>query len=372
MPVYCNGHFSLYLRNIIFQMKIFVNSIFLTFLFFGYNVFGQSCLDKYEITKLTHIDCYGDNTGEINIILTNNNSTHLWTFPDLVTTSNSYDLTNLYAGSYVLEIIELGDTCRDTIIIEETIQINADISINNLCDVMDSGHVSIQNIWGGTPPYSVYWLSTGLTGMSVQLPPGDHTVRFRDANDCSRWITITVTPKVLMSAYMQATHADCKDDNTGSARVFITGGDPPFYFQWDIDSSVIIEDNSSSIITDLLPGYYSVKVTDSQGCYLIDSIEVKTNPKTCLKIYNVFTPNGDQYHSYWHLERIELYPEALIEIYDHSGNMIFRRRNYQNSEQFGFSGRDKENKKLPSGTYYYIVNLENEDTIFRGTVTILR
>ena len=53
MPVYCNGHFSLYLRNIIFQMKILVNSIFFSFLFFGYNVFSQSCLDKYEITKLT-------------------------------------------------------------------------------------------------------------------------------------------------------------------------------------------------------------------------------------------------------------------------------------------------------------------------------
>ena len=109
-----------------------------------------------------------------------------------------------------------------------------------------------------------------------------------------------------------------------------------------------------------------------QGCQLIDSIEVKTNPKACLKIYSVFTPNGDEFHSYWHLDRIELYPEALIEIYDHSGNTIFRRRNYQNSEESGFAGRDQENKKLPSGTYYYIVNLENEDTIFRGTVTILR
>lgn len=373
MSVYLNGHFSLYLRDLIFMKSLFIFS-FVILLFCAQSVLAQSCLalDKYEITKLTHVDCYDDNTGEINITLTNNNATHLWTYPDLTTTNNLHNLTNLYAGNYSLEIIELGDTCRDTIIVEQTIQIDVEVSITALCNSEDSGNVFIEKIWGGTSPYNISWVGTGNSDSTIQLPQGDHTLRIRDTNNCRRWLLIRVISPPPMSVYMQAGHVECKDDNTGSARAFITGGAPPFNFEWEVESDIIIEDQLFSVVQDIPPGYYKIKITDMQGCELIDSIEVKSNPKECIKIYSVFTPNGDRYHSYWHLEKIELYPDALIEIYNRHGTIVFRRRNYQNSESVGFTGRDQNNQNLPSGTYYYVVNLESEDEIFRGTVTILR
>ena len=59
-------------------------------------------------------------------------------------------------------------------------------------------------------------------------------------------------------------------------------------------------------------------------------------------------------------------------VFDRNGREVFRRRNYQNSEDIAFSGKDKDSRVLPSGTYYYVINLENGDQVLKGTVTILR
>ena len=74
----------------------------------------------------------------------------------------------------------------------------------------------------------------------------------------------------------------------------------------------------------------------------------------------------------WNIENIEMYPNAVIEIYSRSGEQVFRRRNYQNSFELGFSGNDKNGDPLPSATYYYIIDLSNEDQILKGAITIVR
>ena len=43
-----------------------------------------------------------------------------------------------------------------------------------------------------------------------------------------------------------------------------------------------------------------------------------------------------------------------------------------NAEVEAFGGKDKNGVELPSGTYYYVIDLENGDKVFKGTVTIVR
>lgn len=352
-------------------MKTISNFLFITLLLLPGFVYAQPC--AYTLDKLINIDCYHDNTGEIAISLNNINASHFWVFPDGAT-STSLNLMNLKAGDYLLNIIILGDTCTDVVVVEETIRLDLESQIKNICNVQDSADLTITNIWGGTPPYSLLWTATGETSSDVTLAPGIHTVRIQDANNCRRWKDLTVPIYTPINTYMTAEHVKCKDDNSGHARIDIIGGIPPFYFEWGPDTNLILTDSDSleSEITQLLAGYYAVKVIDSWGCEIVDSIEVKFNPAMCLKIYKVFSPNGDGINDFWNLENIHLYPKALIEIYDRNGTSIYRRRNYQNTENIAFKGRDKNNQNLPSGTYYYVIDLENEDKVFRGTLTIVR
>ena len=111
---------------------------------------------------------------------------------------------------------------------------------------------------------------------------------------------------------------------------------------------------------------------DTMGCIISDSITISSNPKICITVYSVFSPNDDGIHDYWEIENIHLYPEALVEVYDRMGSMIYRRRNYINSESIAFNGYSKDGRRLSSGAYYYVLNLDNGDEVFKGTVTIVR
>ena len=127
----------------------------------------------------------------------------------------------------------------------------------------------------------------------------------------------------------------------------------------------------NNTIHNLYPGIYSVYIEDNMGCFVSDSIEIFTDPSICMKIYKAFSPNEDGINDYWELENIHLYPNALVEVYDRLGNRVYRRRNYINAESIAFNGKFN-GRQLPSGTYYYIVDLQNGDDIFKGTLTIIR
>ncbi len=130
--------------------------------------------------------------------------------------------------------------------------------------------------------------------------------------------------------------------------------------------------DSFSVIKGLFPGLYYVNITDAMGCIVRDSIEVKSNPNICISPYRAFSPNGDDTHEFWEIENIGLYPEAVVSIYDRNGSQIFRRRNYQNAELEAFNGENENGYPLSSGTYYFIIDLDNGDDVFKGTLTIVR
>ena len=355
--------------------------IIIAILLFSFSAQSQHCIidTDYNLDNSSHIDCYGDNAGTIDITIINTNSSFWWTGPNGFT-SNSLNLVNLFAGQYVLTIMQNlipGDSssiCYDSISIEQTIEVLASFELSSMCNEYDSVDVKT-TIWGGTTPYQTTLWSTGdtsrhTTNLAPQTTP--YTLTVIDANSCSTILDLTIDKINGMNPFMSSVGVICKDDYSGSARVLVTEGTPPFQFQWSTDSSIIIEHVSFSVIESLFPGEYRVKITDDMGCITRDTIDVKSNPAICITVYKVFSPNDDATHEFWEIENIHLYPKALVEVYDRTGKQVYRRRNYINAEEHAFGGKDQEGVTLPSGTYYYIIDLENEDTVFKGALTIVR
>ena len=385
MLVRNNKHFFLYLSILILSMQKIKTLFIITILFATLSVSAQC---DYNLDNYSHINCYGDSTGAIDITLLNSNTTFWWTGVGGFT-STSANISNLIAGDYVLHLMNNlvpGDTSTtvicyetDTITIEETLQIDATFELSSMCSEYDSTDV-VTNIWGGTPPYTTLW-STGDTARNIDsLAPSilPYELYITDANSCISTKYLTVSVVSPMNPFMSSVSVICKDDNTGSARVFVTNGTPPFSFVWEKDSSIeqyndiYVPVDSFSLINNLSPGVYAVEITDDMGCIINDSIEVKSNPAICITVYKVFSPNDDNTHEFWEIENINLYPEALVQVYDRTGRQVYNRRNYINAEEVAFSGKDQEGRTLPSGTYYYIVDLENGDTVFKGVLTIVR
>lgn len=87
-------------------------------------------------------------------------------------------------------------------------------------------------------------------------------------------------------------------------------------------------------------------------------------------IYNLVTPDGDGKNDYFIIDNINKYPNNTVEIFNRWGVKVYETKGYDpngdgSSNVFrGYSeGRvtiDKS-KKLPSGTYYYVVTYEYKD-----------
>ena len=379
MLVRNNKHFFLYLSILKNSMSKLKNLLLIAILLFSFN--AQSQCD-YSLDNYQHINCNGDNTGAIDISIPSTNSTFWWVGPAGFT-SNSFNLSSLFAGDYTLHIMNNlvpGDTSStlicyfvDTITIEQALPITASFTLSTMCNANDSADV-FTTIWGGTPPYTTLW-STGDTARntdslapSILLP---YTLTIVDKNNCPGYEELFINSVTAMNPFMSVVNVICKDDNSGQARVFVTEGTAPFSFVWENEMSPMVHD-SFTVINNLFPGVYAVEITDDMGCVIRDSIEVKSNPAICITVYKVFSPNDDDIHEFWEIENINLYPEALVLVYDRNGRQVFRRRNYVNAEEHAFSGKDQQGRTLPSGTYYYIIDLGNEDAVFKGALTIVR
>jgi gliding motility-associated-like protein len=87
---------------------------------------------------------------------------------------------------------------------------------------------------------------------------------------------------------------------------------------------------------------------------------------------NVLTPNGDGYNDTWKIKNIEFYPNNSIKIYNSNGQLV--KSLGLPSEPNGYKG-DWDGKvngvKLPTGTYYYMIDLNDGSAIIKGFLTIL-
>ena len=91
---------------------------------------------------------------------------------------------------------------------------------------------------------------------------------------------------------------------------------------------------------------------------------------TDIEVFNVITPNGDGVHDELRIRNIENFPNNTVKIYNRWGVMVFSTKDY-NSVGNVFDGTSQaratvnRNNGLPAGTYFYIIDYEDQSGIMR-------
>jgi len=116
-----------------------------------------------------------------------------------------------------------------------------------------------------------------------------------------------------------------------------------------------------------LGGTYWVRVTDENGCVASDTITVKREYCSLLKIPNTFTPNGDGINDTWDIYALQFFPGCTVSVYTRWGKLVFFSNGYPKPWDGTYN-----NAKLPVGTYYYVIDLKNNAPQVSGYVTIIR
>ena len=183
-----------------------------------------------------------------------------------------------------------------------------------------------------------------------------------DANGCIKTAMVQISSPPPLVVTAAVSDASCPDSPDGSVVLTIAGGTPPYSIIWDNGSSGLLR-------SELLPGSYSVVVTDANACASSLTVEVNfTGSAECLVIPQIITPNNDGYNDLWIIKNIQIYPDAEVFIYNRWGKLIFRTKNIADNPWDGRSN----GVLVPTDSYHYILYLNDGSNPRTGVITVIR
>ncbi len=307
----------------------------------------------------TDILCFGGTNGAVNLSVSGGLPpyNYLWS-----NGAQSPGIFGLEAGYYTVAITD-NNLCAktDTIIILQPFELQLFPSVYYSCHGAKDGSIDLE-ILGGILPYDIRWSTDETTPDIQNLLDGRYDVTIRDANNCLVEQSIEVVEPEELDIAPNIVPASCDIVHNGSVELNVQGGTSPYLVVWTDFST------DNDFLSDLQAGVYPVEITDSHDCKIEKELEIEILYETCFEIVNSFTPNDDGINDTWIMSGIELFPEAVIEVFDRFGKKVASLR--ANSENWDgtFNG-----KPLPMGTYYYIINLNNpERKPVSGTISIIR
>ena len=226
---------------------------------------------ELKVDSISPPICFGDTNGQAIVIANGGSSPYSFAWDSLAHYQTSDTANNLGSNHYFVTLTD-GDNCSRTLLINvpdgEKINLKLDSGILQTCYNASSGYLSVIAS-GGTPQYSYVWNTGDSSSVADSLNDGTFTVTVTDSKGCSStWdTTITMNPRLLL---LLSSHSPLCANNThdGSAVATISGGTPGYSTYWSTHDTTLQIDSLDG-------GTYFITVTDSLGCKVTDSTEIK-------------------------------------------------------------------------------------------------
>ncbi|MTB51973.1 gliding motility-associated C-terminal domain-containing protein [Lewinella sp. W8] len=157
--------------------------------------------------------------------------------------------------------------------------------VEPVCAGDPNGQLIIE-LANGQPSYTYdFNLGDGPQASNTRggLPAGTYRVDAQDADGCRGVFDITIPDPPVLTVAVDGNGSTCFGTDDGDLVVLTGGGRPGYTYQW-ADGSV-----ADTIRTDLVPGTYTISVTDQNGCIRSDAITL-TEPN---EIFPVLEETND-------------------------------------------------------------------------------
>ncbi len=229
-----------------------------------------------SISSITaiNVSCNNANNGSASVTATGGTSpyNYLWN-PSGQTNATA---TGLSAGSYTITVTDAhGCIATATTIITQPLVLSATATtLNNVtCNGANNGSANVVST-GGTTPYTYLWSPSSQTNATATgLSAGTYTVTVTDAHGCTTSAITTITqPLVLTTAIASSTNVSCNSANNGSASASVNGGTNPYNYLWSPSGQ------TNATATGLSAGFYTITITDAQGCTAAATITITQPP----------------------------------------------------------------------------------------------
>jgi len=153
----------------------------------------------------------------------------------------------------------------------------------------------------------------------------------------------------------------------GEESAYLDAGSDGINYHWstgDISREILVYQGFQEIRVD---------VEDAYGCVNSDTIVIEDcDPEEYFKdIPTAITPsNQDGVNDVWRIEKLESFPDAVVDIYDRWGRLVWRS---EPGYPTPWDGRNMNGKALPMDSYHFIIllNFGDDDRVV-GSVTVIR
>lgn len=220
--------------------------------------------------------CNGECSGAIGSSVTGGTPPYAYQWNDAAQQVSSTAVNLCASVSYTLTVTD-DHNCISSAVssVGQPTPIEIDSTVSNSFCGQSIGEACV-TISGGIPGYDVVWVHNGSTNLcQTGLASGSYLVEVTDANDCPAFSSVTVTDvSGPTSTVSNVTNVSCAGGSNGQATALVSGGTPPFTYQWDANTGNQMTPTASNLIA----GSYTYSIIDSAGC-VASGVAVITEPQ---------------------------------------------------------------------------------------------
>jgi gliding motility-associated-like protein len=315
---------------------------------------------------VTPVLCFGDTTGTI-LVQTSGGLNPLFNFDTLSTTLDTIGFISVPSDSVYITVTDInGCTPKDTLAYTsisrklfvpqpDPLVVLAATDSNVYCAEDTTGIISAF-VAGGTTPYDILWTSGDTTLADSSVSAGLYYIEVIDTNGCYAWDSTSVF----------AIDSDCDliTDSIETYADYDLDGLPNAY---DLDS-----DNDG--LPDSLEYDYNrdgIPLDDCDG----DGWPNYLDPDMCeFYIPSVITPNSDGDNDALFIPGLQYFNNFKFTVFNSMGNKVYQVENTNINFNGSTSGTVvwSTNGSLPSGTYYYVLEIRPNKWTQTGYIFLAR
>jgi gliding motility-associated-like protein len=311
----------------------------------------------------TQTVCAGDSV----VLSASGGTSYKWSGPGLATSQNPVTIKNATAantGQYTVTAYNQYD-CSSTASTTITVNPLPVASVAGGTTICSGDKTQISASGGTTYSWSPgKTLSDSTIANPIASPLDTTTYKVTIANSSGCSVTDSVTVNVERKAIA----------NAGTNKVIFEGqstrlnGSEKYgsSYYWTPDSALSDPNSLTPLANPTNNITYTLHVRSANNCG-DDTSSVFVRVYKKITIPNTFSPNGDGINDTWNIDALVTYPDCLLQVFDRYGQQVYKSIGYNKPWDGKYNGN-----VLPTGTYYYVLDLKNSTPKMSGWLLIMR
>jgi gliding motility-associated-like protein len=217
----------------------------------------------------TNVTCNGAHNGSVSVTVSGATPPYVFSWNTSPSQTGSV-ASGLSPGTYSITVAGPGGcaTSATATITEPASLVSSQAHTDVSCNGGANGSAQVGAV-GGTLPYIYSWSpAVSSVASATGLSANTYTITLRDANNCSSVQVITVSQPTALASNISSTQVSCSGGSNGTASVQVTGGTPPYIYNWSPSGG------TGQGASGLAAGTYTCTIHDANNCSLVKTITV--------------------------------------------------------------------------------------------------